>query len=91
MPMALQRIKKVVTAFVGTLGIPFCAKRPIEDELSRSITMALIDSSQSIVSERTPQQSLHDISNQNKSDILNNLDLSSITANLRDSSFISMD
>ena len=45
LPAALNQIKKVVTAFVGKLGIPFCNKKRIEEELSQSITQALLEAS----------------------------------------------
>ena len=59
-----------MSAFVGKLGLPFCVNRKqVEDELSRSITQALIDAS--------------DDSIQNQSSRI--LDLSSISATLQNS------
>jgi len=73
---------------VGSLGLPFLAKQPLEEELSRSITQALVEAS----SEKS-FISMNDESS-SRSENPNSYDLSSITASLRESSgasFISLD
>ena len=73
LPSVMATIKNVVTAFVARLGLPFCSKKHIEDELSRSISQALLDASGSEIT-------LKDDS----SDRLSSIDISSISASLRD-------
>ena len=45
-PQCLTQIKRVVTAFFSKMRLPFCSKKQIEEELSRSITLALIEASE---------------------------------------------
>ena len=60
-PAALGSLKKVVTAFVGKLGLPFCQRRQVEEELSKSITLALLESSNQSMQESSEIMDLSSI------------------------------
>ena len=76
LPAALGQIKNIVKTFVGKLGLPFCNKRQqqIEEELSQSISQALLEASSYL--------------DQDSSQLLMN-DLSSISASLHHSQLTS--